>query len=93
MKDWISQKMVNTSHAVLSSDDFFQNQLFEKKILKYHQSQTVWMQIRPDILSCLICIQTVCKGISSEQKSPSSKESVKINRTIIFLQVFHACES
>ena len=35
---------------------------FPKKFLQeYHQCQTVWIQIRPDILSGLIWAQTVCK--------------------------------
>ena len=40
----------------------FQNQLF-RKILSCIPSewQTVWIQIRPDILSGLIWVQTVCK--------------------------------
>ena len=46
----------------LSSADIFQNQLF-RKILSGIPSewQTVWIQIRPDILSCLIWVQTICK--------------------------------
>ena len=47
----------------LSSADFFQNQLFQK-ILSVIPSecQTDWIQIRPDILSGLIWLQTVCKS-------------------------------
>ena len=47
----------------LSSADFFQNQFF-RKILSGIRSecQTVWIQIRPDVLSGLIWVQTVCKG-------------------------------
>ena len=50
-------------HAFLLSTDFFQNQLF-LKILSGTRSecQTVWIQIRPDILSGLIWVQTVCKS-------------------------------
>ena len=46
---------------LLSSSDFiFKINLFEKF---FHQSvlQTVWIQIRPDVLSGLIWFQTVCK--------------------------------
>ena len=47
----------------LLSTDFFQSPLFRKKNQEYHQEcQTIWIQIRDDILSCLIWIQTVCKG-------------------------------
>ena len=47
----------------LSSADFFQNHLF-RKILSGIPSecQKDWIQIRPNILSSLICIQYVCKG-------------------------------
>ena len=49
-------------HAFLSSADFFQNQLFRKVLSGVpSECQTVRIQIRPDILSALICIQTVCK--------------------------------
>ena len=46
------------------SADFFHDQLFFLKILSGIPSecQTVWIQIRPDILSGLIWVQTVCKG-------------------------------
>ena len=51
-------------HDFLPSAGFFQNQLF-LKILSgiLSECQTVWIQIRPDILSGLIWVQTVCKGI------------------------------
>ena len=50
-------------HAFWPSADFFQNQLF-RKILSGIPSecQTAWTQIRPDILSGLIWVQTVCTG-------------------------------
>ena len=52
-----------TLRSFLSSADFFQNQLF-RKILSGIPSecQAVWIQIRPDILSGLIWVQTVCKS-------------------------------
>ena len=51
---------------------FFQNQLFGK-ILSGSPSecQTVWIQIRPDILSGLIWVQIVCKGY--QQTTPVGK--------------------
>ena len=60
-------------HTYLSSGDFFQNQLF-RKILSGIPSecQTVWIQIRPDILSGLIRVQTVSKG--SQQTTLVGKE-------------------
>ena len=47
----------------LSSADFFQNHFF-RKILSGISSecQTVWIQVKPDILLGLIWVQTVCKG-------------------------------
>ena len=50
-------------HAFLSDADFFQI-VFSKKILSGISSewQTVWIQIRPDILSGLIWVLTICKG-------------------------------
>ena len=42
---------------------FFQSQLFGKILSGIPlECQTVWIQIRPDILSGLIWVQTVCKG-------------------------------
>ena len=47
----------------LTSADFFQDQLFQK-ILSGIQSecQTDWIQIRPDLLSGLIWVQSVFQG-------------------------------
>ena len=45
----------------LSSADVFLRQLFPKHFFQdYHPSQTVWIQIRNDVLSGLIWVQTVC---------------------------------
>ena len=63
-------------HAFLSSAIFFfQNQLF-RKILSGIPSecQRVWIQIRPNILSGLVWIQTVCKGY--QQTTPVDKELI-----------------
>ena len=47
-------------HAFLSSAIFFQNNLdFFRNTIKV---STVWLQIKPDILSCLIWVQLICKG-------------------------------
>ena len=62
----------------LSSADFFQNEGFQE-ILSGIQSecQTVWIQIRTDILSVLIWVQTVCKGYQQMTKVAASLERVK----------------
>ena len=48
--------------SYFSSADFFQNQNFRKTLPGIPpECQTVWIQIRPNILSGLIWVQTVCK--------------------------------
>ena len=50
-------------HAFLSSADFFSKSTFRKILSEIpFEYQTVWIQIRPDIWSGLIWVQTVCKG-------------------------------
>ena len=45
--------------------NFFQNQLFRKIFSEIpSECQIVWIQLRLDILSGLIWVQTACKGIS-----------------------------
>ena len=47
----------------LLSADFFQNQLYRKILSRIpSECQTNWIQIRPDVLSGLIWVQSVCKG-------------------------------
>ena len=41
------------------------------------ECQTVWIQIRPDVLSGLIWVQTVCKGYQQTTKVATSGERVK----------------
>ena len=49
-------------HASLSSADFFQKQRIRKFLSGIpSECQTVWVQIRPDVLSGLFWVQTVCK--------------------------------
>ena len=59
------------ANLVFFHDDFFQIQLFRKIISGIpSECQTVWIQIRPDVLWGLIWVQTVCKG---NQTTPVSK--------------------
>ena len=52
---------------------FFQNQLFRKIISAIpSECQTDWIQVRPDILSGLNWVQSVCKGC--EQTTPEGNE-------------------
>ena len=47
--------------SFLSSADFFQDKLFGKNLSGMpSECQTVWILVRPDILSGLIWVQTVC---------------------------------
>ena len=70
---------------LLSSADFFSKLTFKKikinfqKILSgtLKECQTVWVQIRTDIMSVLIGVQTVCKGYQQTTKVAASKEKVK----------------
>ena len=54
--------------------------LLYSKILSWTLSecQTVWIQIRTDILSVLILIQTVCKGYQQRKKVTASNERIKL---------------
>ena len=50
-------------HAFLPSADFFSKSTFQKILSGItSEYQTDWIQIRPDILSGLIWIQSVCKS-------------------------------
>ena len=63
---------------LLSSADFFFQNYFFQKILSgiLSECQTVWIQIRADILSALIWVQTVCKGYQQTTKVATSEERV-----------------
>ena len=63
---------------LLSTAEFFQNDfpLFKKLFQEQYQCQTVWIQIRTDILSVLIWVQTVCIGYQHMTKVTSNKVRV-----------------
>ena len=49
-------------HAFLSSVDLFQSQLFIRKSFRIQsECNQFWIQIRPDVLSGLILVQTDCE--------------------------------
>ena len=56
--------------SVLSGDFFFKIKRFQKKCM----AQTVWVQIRTDMLSILIWVQTLGNGV---QRVSTGKERVK----------------
>ena len=63
-------------HAFLSFAENFSKSSFWKNSFKntIRVCQTVWIQIRPNILSGLICVQTVCK--SYQQTTLGDKELI-----------------
>ena len=73
-------------HAFFSSAEFFQNQLF-RKILSGLSSecQTVWIQIRPDKMSGLIWVQTVCKYYQQTTKVGKEFKPSHIIKVLISL--------
>ena len=75
----------------LSSADIFQDYSFQEilseTLLEY---QTVWIQIRSDVLLSLIWVQTVCKDKMCRQQSEIIRTHIKENwmgRLIIDLVV------
>ena len=71
-------KTLSTLVILLSPADFFQIN-FSKKFFQeaLTECQTVWIQIRTNILSVLIWVQTVCKGYQQTTKVDASEERVK----------------
>ena len=62
---------------LLSSADFFSKiYFFFQNILSRTllECQTVWIQIRTDVLSVLVCVQTLHRFISRCRKRPLNKE-------------------
>ena len=66
----------------------FQNHLFQNIHSGKSKCQTVWIQIRPDVLSCLIWVQTVFKG--HQQTTLESKELIK-HKTSLCASCYIAC--
>ena len=64
---------------LLLSVDFFQKINFSKKFFQehYQECQTVWIQIRIDVLSVLICVLTVCKGYQETTNFVTSRQRVE----------------
>ena len=69
-------------HAFLASADIiFQNILFSNN--SFSLCQTVWIQIRPEILSDLILVQTVCKGDQQTIKATTFREWVDMVKSLV----------
>ena len=80
IKDFLTSACWVIFHAFAVVCSLFFKINFFQKILSVTLSecQTIWIQIRTDILSVLIWVQTVCKGYQPMTKVPASKERVKI---------------
>ena len=61
---------------LLTSADFFKKNLQNILSGTLSECQTVWIQIRTDILSVLIWVQTLCKGYQQMINVTASKERV-----------------
>ena len=73
-------------YALLLSADFFQNPFFLKILSQIlSECQTVCIQIRPDVLSGLIWVQTVCK--SYQQTTLVNKELTYLGIRIYYIIV------
>ena len=64
---------------------FFKNNLSE--------FQSVWIQIRTDIRSVLIWVQTVCKDLEQTEKIATTKEKVKLRNLTEEDVIFFSCSS
>ena len=64
---------------------FFKINFFEKVFQKItSECQTVWIQIRPDIMSGLIWIQTVCIGYQQTELVPRKNSTSGITFTLFY---------
>ena len=73
--------------AFLSSADFFQYQLFRKNLSGIpSECQTDWIQTRPDVLSGLIWVQSVCKGY--EQTTLGGNDLIPHDKRKIHKQMY-----
>ena len=76
-------KSPGSAHGLLTffKISFFKMTFF-KKIFHEHlvsESQTVWIQIRPDFMSGLIWVQTVCKNHKQMTKFAAGRQSLIIS--------------
>ena len=51
----------NIASFLSSADFFFFFKIFKNLFQEYHQFQTVWIQIRTEVLPVQIWVQNVCK--------------------------------
>ena len=58
----LSTGRMNESLHAVKMCVLFVVRFFNANFHKYHQSQTVWTQMRPCVLPCLVWVQIVCKG-------------------------------
>ena len=62
---------------------FFQNKLFQKNLSgKLSECQTVWIQIRRDILSVLIWVPTACKSYQQMTKVAAFRNTIRVSNSL-----------
>ena len=80
--------MLGNFARLLLSSDFFQHLHFKK--------QSVWIQIRPDIMSGLIWVQTVCNGYQEKLQILSadntSRQRVKVRNVFFIMKSINESE-
>ena len=74
---------------------FISKSTFSKKFFQYivtlPECQTVWIQIRTDVLSVLIWVQTVCKGSQPTTNSPHARK-VHFHVAILLESIYFYCK-
>ena len=63
---------------MMLSANFIQNQLFQNIPGIQSECQTIWIQIKSDIMSVLTRVQTVCKDYQQMTKVTACKERVML---------------
>ena len=85
----VSLRMLENFACFLSSADIFQNQHFVKILSKIpSECRTVWIQIRFDVLSGLIWVQTFCKCY--QQTALAGEELSKLLRWYVGILKKHS---
>ena len=63
---------------------FFQNKLFQKNLSgTLSECQTVWIQIRPDVMSDLLWVQIVCKDYQQTTTFAAGSQRVHVCSMIL----------
>ena len=86
--------LLGNLHAFLSSADFLKINFFEKNISGIpSECQTVWIEIRPNILYGLIWFQTVCKGNQQTTHKQRVNEASTATETSLNIKILYVISS